>query len=121
FGIPIMSSTSKVDFDFLLNVKNEFSTHTMLLVGCVDNNDARRSFSNFIDHVKNTHSAETYWIDSGNERLSGQVILGGEAMPSASDLFPEILESSKDVISEISCAERLMQDEQNIFVNTSAA
>jgi len=71
-----------------------------------------------------------FWIDSGNERKGGQVICGGKFdgndnaqyyLPTVTDLYPEILEASEDTESQESCAERLMQDEQNIFVNIDAA
>ena len=108
---------------------------TKILVGCVDNNKARRVFS---DHIR---FSDTYWIDSGNETKSGQIILGygkfdrdlhrGSApsrnsnyrMPNVTHLYPEILDPNEDDLEQanISCADRAMVDTQNIFVNMTAA
>jgi len=61
------------------------------------------------------------WIDSGNERMTGQVILGNQEMPDVTDLFPEILDPASDSTEVRSCADRLLEDEQNMFVNLTAA
>ena len=42
-------------------------------------------------------------------------------LPTVTQLYPEILDPAQDSKSQVSCAERLMQDEQNIFVNIDAA
>lgn len=104
-----------------------------IIVGCVDNHKARRSIAN---HVR--HSNNIYWVDSGNETKSGQVVLGfGQKqwsynkperntdhwMPNVTHLYPEILDSSMDEVeaTKVSCAERSMVDTQNIFINMTAA
>lgn len=99
-----------------------------IIVGCVDNNEARRVIARSMNNIP--YRQHRFWIDSGNERKGGQVICGGqfddhrgnrETLPTVVSIYPEILESSNDSTSQISCAERLMQDEQNIFVNIDAA
>lgn len=100
-----------------------------IVIGCVDNNKARRVVDDYMNSVNASHS-NFIWIDSGNERKGGQVVCGGKVkttsgdilnIPTVTDLYPEILEEAEDSTSQVSCAERLMQDEQNIFVNISAA
>lgn len=109
------------------NVNNR-SKIVNIIIGCVDNNKARRTIQSFLSYKK-IYNQNYFWIDSGNERKGGQVICGGQyqntshtyALPTVTDIFPEILDESQDSQSQVSCAERLMQDEQNIFVNIDAA
>ncbi len=117
FGLSIKSYAEKMDFQFLNKIRGSENT-PLLIVGCVDNNDARREINKYMG----MRHKNVYWIDSGNEKSSGQVIFGdGNDVPMVTDMFPEICEESQDSKSEVSCAERLMQDEQNIFVNVTAA
>ncbi len=110
---------------------------TNIVVGCVDNNAARRTISEAVNYTSNI-----YWIDSGNETQSGQVVCGYDrfkrggysnynipsrettyAMPTVVDLYPEILNADEDEKEEtkVSCAERSLVDTQNIFINMTAA
>lgn len=100
-----------------------------IVVGCVDNNAARRLIKDF---VSSKHQRKTYWVDSGNERKSGQVICGINStwnlenkvpyrLPFVTDIFPEILKEEEDSKDEMSCAERAVEEEQNIFINNDAA
>ena len=105
-----------------------------IIIGCVDNNKARR-------HVAETMRLwnGTYWIDSGNESKSGQVVCGyGQYnrygysnisrneqfwLPNVTNLFPEILDPAEDDVeqADVSCADRSLVDRQNISVNQTAA
>ena len=116
FGIPITYYNSKFDskiFGYNSGLKN------IVIIGCVDNNQARRDIS---DSASVFGSIKPVWIDSGNERKSGQVILGSRGkIPTVMDLFPELKNPENDSKNEISCAERMLEDEQNIFVNVTAS
>ncbi len=101
----------------------------MLIIGCVDNNEARRSIHAFIHaNMRYDPAGLAAWIDSGNESSSGQVVMGALApglskynLPFVTQLYPEILDPTKDPKEVVSCAERAQRDIQNIFVNLTAA
>lgn len=121
------------DLSSVLSVKNRDVLNSKrivnIIVGCVDNNKARRIISSYLTSGVAIYNQNYFWIDSGNERKGGQVICGGKyqsnqytySLPTVTDLYPEILDPEQDSQSQVSCAERLMQDEQNIFVNIDAA
>jgi hypothetical protein len=111
--------------------RNSLDLHSntqKIIIGCVDNNAARREIAESVEMVNsqrayssNSSIKKICWIDSGNERKSGQVILGNKLMPDVTDIYPEILDPSSDSKEVISCAERLLEDEQNMFVNLTAS
>lgn len=139
FGLQIEAYETMVNENSLNNILNGYTQSSMynrrqhkiinIVIGCVDNNEARRQISKYYQR-HNQYSSSLFWIDSGNERKGGQVICGGKFMdasmeeyeiPNVVELYPEIKDASQDSTSQVSCAERLMQDEQNIFVNVTAA
>ncbi len=100
-----------------------------LVCGCVDNYQAREEMA---------RAKEIVWLDAGNGFDSGQVILGNSGdrrqvleglrhtheghcryLPHAGLLFPALLEPDPEEIpaADLSCAERVMRDEQQLFVN----
>lgn len=136
FGIEINSIPEMLTSDLLGSLlSNSYSSNTSLrniVIGCVDNNEARRIIHSQLSRY------EFYWIDSGNESKSGQVVVGYKRkpwgtsipskktnfyIPSIADMYPEILDPSKDPVEDekISCAERAVADSQNIFINMAAA
>ena len=95
-----------------------------IIIGCVDNNTARREFAKFVSRAWDEYAGlkkDIYWIDAGNEKKTGQVIVGSRELQDVTDLYPEILGKSNDTTEQVSCAERMLQDEQNMFVNLTAA
>lgn len=94
-----------------------------IIIGCVDNNSARREIAETMKRLlKNgKFDKRTIWIDSGNERKTGQVILGNAEMENVTDIFPDILDPKQDTVEVRSCAERMLEDEQNMFVNLTAS
>ena len=106
----------------------------VLVVSCVDNIKARLSLRNAIRAQKDR---VVYWIDTGNEEETGQVVLsiripgwksrdihsGRYPIPDVFDLYPELLERAKEAkhVSELSCAELSASSPQFGFVNMSAA
>lgn len=106
-------------YDKLRTEKNK-----KIIIGCVDNNAARREIASCVAKLHQERDLvirEAYWIDSGNEKKSGQVIVGSKDLMDVTDLFPEILLSAEDSQEQVSCADRMLQDEQNMFVNLTAA
>lgn len=100
------------------------SNRRRIIIGCVDNNAARREIAKYVARAwdnYNTAQKDIYWIDSGNEKKTGQVIVGSRTLKDVTDLYPEIYMPSSDSVEQISCAERMMQDEQNMFVNLTGS
>lgn len=125
FGLEVKAHVTKITANLIETITRDSrmadssdSEIGTIVVGCVDNNSARRDIHKWI--VK--QPAYSYWIDSGNEKRSGQVVMGDHfEVPVITQLYPEILDESQDSVSTTSCADHLMEDEQNIFVNTTAA
>lgn len=94
-----------------------------LVIGCVDNRQARANI------LKRFNGA--YWLDFGNRRDDGQVVLGEipsyndkrwDRLPHAGELFPEIINpelESPDDGPSCSLAEAL--EKQSLFINKSVA
>lgn len=102
-----------------------------VIVDCVDNNKTRSIMHEVFKATKNC-----YWLSSGNEEWAGQVVVGYNAgkaldksnkaphlfdLPCVADIYPEILEGTDKLPTELSCAERAVSNPQNIFTNQTAA
>lgn len=104
----------------------------LILLGAVDNYQARREIAK-VNH-------QPIWIDSGNHKSSGQVVIGntnGEDLldearnrkdknkrrfiPNAALVFPELLEPAEEDEAELSCAELLQLNQQHLLVNQQMA
>lgn len=92
-----------------------------IVVGCVDNNAARREMHTLLRRAYPLYGSDLYWIDAGNEKKTGQVIIGSRVLQSVTEIFPEVLIPSSDSQEQVSCAERMLTDEQNMFVNLTAS
>lgn len=126
FGVDVSSIPTMLDSELIKRPQSIFSKRNSkkIIIGCVDNNKARRSIAELTRWVNNDYmmrNSSLYWIDSGNEKMSGQVIVGSQDLMDVTDLYPEILLEKYDSKEEVSCAERLLQDEQNMFVNIMAS
>jgi PRTRC genetic system ThiF family protein len=116
-----------------------------VLVGCVDNAQARRS----IAEVLNLHNGRalalgqppgTWWLDCGNGLESGQVLLGCasvaaelrgaftpdticRALPSPAMQRPELLEPLPEerTANNLSCVEIALRNAQSLMVNQNVA
>jgi len=136
FNAALGLSISAIDqpFDAVNHVTHPRST---LLIGAVDNERARSELA----------SAENaLWLDAGNHRNSGQVIIGDLSdremmlqhidgkdsvythLPNAALLFPQLLEPEMPLESGqemrdtgLSCAELVAMGEQGLFVNDLVA
>ncbi|MBA7593769.1 hypothetical protein ES703_00702 [subsurface metagenome] len=111
--------------------------HTMaasgIVIGCVDNADARRSIAGTLDYGN-------WWIDAGNGYSSGQVLIGntnkmsylegcfnkdnGEvyALPQPSIQLPSLLAPpTRPVNDSQDCAEAVRDEEQSPLINQAMA
>lgn len=71
-----------------------------VIFGCVDNDRSRCMIYNVFNESKNL-----IWIDSGNTKTSGQVVMGVRAynmtvVPSVADVYPGVLNAMNDDIDE---------------------
>ena len=91
-----------------------------LVIGCVDNRKTRQIIASY----RNWQPA--YWLDMGNTRDSGQVILGqigkNKELPHVGDLFPSSIDpeaEGEDDTPSCSLAEAL--EKQSLFINRGMA
>ncbi|HMS44174.1 MAG TPA: hypothetical protein PKE69_28360, partial [Pyrinomonadaceae bacterium] len=117
-----------------------------ILVGCVDNHLARREVHRSLEEANkyNSHNApECWWIDGGNGKFSGQVLIGSEVkrekvenhftsrtickkLPAPSVIHPELLENQiipvrRENKERLSCAELIRLGEQSLNINQRVA
>jgi len=116
-----------------------------VIVGCVDNHLARRDIHLAVDKYSGYRSSEApelWWIDGGNSRSSGQVLIGSNtkkakpegyftgtsicrSLPAPSLLHPDLLDSEKRVKSDdldrLSCPDRIRLGEQSLNINQRVA
>lgn len=144
FGIDINVIPKNIeDAQFLLKIMEDrnYRYGSNLIIGCVDNNATRKLI---YECFFNKNSPVTFWIDSGNEEISGQVVcgfipdgnyyhrsnkikIGGKvpygqfSLPCATELYPEFLTDKSGFNSGLSCAERAVSAPQNMMTNITAA
>lgn len=136
WGIETSFSCEKFDAEKHLKNSNSDYRNLMIIVGCVDNYLARREMHRALDEFRSYGDASrVWWVDGGNGKESGQVLLGSttkplkpeqyftgtsicRALPSPSLQHPDLLEPEKlHAPSEISCPERVRMGEQGLNVN----
>ena len=107
-----------------------------VLIGCVDNTAARSEIA------KESRQRDAWWLDCGNEKASGQALLGSGSgrpddpfklpgfcswLPLPSKQHPELVEAGSALPGHagpeaaMSCAEMAMQDAQGLMVNQRMA
>lgn len=133
-------------FDAEMHVKpasGDYRTLTVI-VGCVDNHLARREMHSAVEKYQGYRSedaANVWWIDAGNGKFSGQVLIGSNtkrikteklfvgssicrSLPSPSLVHPELLtdqEKETGPVAQLSCPERIRLGEQSLNVNQRVA
>ncbi len=138
----IETSFSCERFDPEKHLKSSTSDYRSLtiIVGCVDNFMARREMHRALDEFRSYGDASRlWWIDGGNGRTSGQVLLGSttkrlkveqyftgtsicRALPSPSLQHSDLLEPEKvEAKSDASCPERIRLGEQGLYINQRVA
>lgn len=115
---------------------NRGEHNLLVLIGCVDNAPARREL--WETASRNGLRDRVWWLDCGNERNSGQVLLGcGARQPGGSDLpgrcawlpapavqHPDLLEGERVTGPEpagMSCADMALADSQGLAINQRMA
>jgi len=113
-----------------------------LLIGCVDNPNARRELARTLEPMSYGGSANIWWLDLGNSASSGQLYLGNavradalrgtfdretgicRALPAPCIQAPELLEAPTaplPVTLDQDCAEAQIAGDQEPFVNHGIA
>lgn len=135
-------------FDAEKHLKESASDYRSLtvIVGCVDNYLARRDIHNAIDSFRGYSSSDApnlWWIDGGNGRSSGQVLLGSNtkrikpeqhftgtsicrSLPAPSLIHPDLLAEEKTApetarLEALSCPDRIRLGEQSLNINQRVA
>lgn len=146
WGLEVSYSNGKLEFEKHLKPNRNGFKELTILVGCVDNHLARREIHRSLEESNkyNSHNApEFWWIDGGNGKSSGQVLIGSEVkrekpenhfssstickkLPAPSVIHPELLEnreipSPRESLERMDCAERVRRGEQSLNINSRVA
>lgn len=121
----------------------DYRTLTVIL-GCVDNHLARREMHSTVEKYQGYRSedaANIWWIDGGNGKFSGQVLIGSNtkqlktakllvgssicrSLPAPSLVHPELLtdlEKETRPLAPLSCPDRIRLGEQSLNINQRVA
>jgi PRTRC genetic system ThiF family protein len=112
----------------------------LLLVGCVDNHQARRALAEVVaeanGQVHSTSSVQVWAVDCGNGRSNGQVLVGNRTdlsrlavdelgvcngLPSPYVQEPGLLEPDPVDETSLSCADLTLREEQSLLINAQVA
>jgi len=146
WGLEVAYANEKLDYEKHIKPNRNGHKEITVLVGCVDNHQARREIHGALSEANkyNSYNApECWWIDGGNGKFSGQVLIGSEVksekaenhfsssticktLPAPSLVHPELLENqeipARRVSEEqMSCAERIRRGEQSLNINSRVA
>jgi PRTRC genetic system ThiF family protein len=136
FGVNITAIPEAFDPDRLGSLDG-----TTVLVGCVDNPQARKSLHEYARQNYGGWRSTRYYLDAGNWKTSGQVLLGGgdagkkafpmegicTRLPLPAVQHPELLEERRagdnDESPEqgLSCADLALRGSQSLGVNQAVA
>lgn len=111
-----------------------------VVIGCVDNAAARQEIAKTLKANSGDSPPHVWWLDCGNQRESGQVLLGStddpralrsafpldgfcQHLPSPVMQCPDLLEPQPEELSHyhLSCAELALANAQGLIVNQRVA
>ena len=146
WGLEVSYANEKLNYEKHIKPSRNGFKELTILVGCVDNHLARREIHRSLEEANkyNSHNAPEYWwIDGGNGKSSGQVLIGSEVnkekienyfststickkLPAPSIIHPELLKnqvipSPRASVERLSCAERIRRGEQSLNINQRVA
>lgn len=146
WGLEVSYSNEKLNYEKHIKPGRSGFKELTILVGCVDNHLARREVHRSLEEANkyNSHNApECWWIDGGNGKFSGQVLIGSEVkrekvenhftsstickkLPAPSVIHPELLENQeiparRESLERMDCAERIRRGEQSLNINQRVA
>jgi PRTRC genetic system ThiF family protein len=146
WGIEVSYANEKLEFEKHIKPSRNGYKELTVLVGCVDNHLARREIHRSLEESNkyiSFNAPEVWWIDGGNGKFSGQVLIGSEVkkeksekhftsstickkLPAPSVIHPELLENQeipkpRETAERLTCAERIRRGEQSLNINQRVA
>ena len=146
WGLECHYSNELFDSEKHLAAQSHDYRSLKVIVGCVDNHFARRDIHLAIGNQRGYRSSDDapdlWWIDGGNGRSSGQVLVGSNTkkikpalhftgtsicrtLPAPSLVHPDLLDAEKKVESadreRVSCPDRIRLGEQSLNINQRVA
>ena len=148
WGLEIGYINEKLDYERHVKPSHDSSRQMTVFVGCVDNYLARGEIHRSLEAAERyitNEAPNTWWIDGGNGKFSGQVLIGSSVkkcfaedyfttraickkLPAPSLVHPELLESEKQIPPRrdtaerrLSCPELVRLGEQSLNVNSRVA
>jgi len=144
FGREVGYAVLPYDAQLHAQVFGEARSRLSLLIGCVDNAAARRAIAATLAQGRWSHAAPgngqpAWWLDAGNGRNSGQVLLGNalrpealrgafvpaaglcRALPAPSLQRPDLLDAPPEPRPRLDCAEAVASGEQGPVINQVVA
>lgn len=137
FGTNWKAVTEKYDKQYSYSGENGWATIT---IGCVDSVQARRDIAHTLKTIhtklKSYRSQPLYYMDFGNSRDTGQVILSTigkisqpaskqyrtiDSLPMVTDEFGELLQASETTDNTPSCSLAEALTKQDLFINSALA
>ena len=136
FGVNITAIPEAFDPDRLGNPDG-----TTVLIGCVDNPQSRKSLHEYARRNYGDWRSTRYYLDAGNWKNSGQVLLGGgdaskkvfpmegicTRLPLPAVQHPELLDkrsadnNNEDLDHGLSCADLALRGSQSLGINQTVA
>lgn len=110
-----------------------------ITISCVDNVSARFGIADILkelQHERTFRNKPSYWIDFGNSRYSGQVVLSTigkinqptskkyetvDVLPFVTDEYAELLRASESTDDSPSCSLAEALEKQDLFINSTLA
>lgn len=146
WGLEVGYANEKLEFEKHIKPSRNGFKELTILVGCVDNHQARHEIHRVLEEsnkYNSNNAPEFWWIDGGNGKSSGQVLIGSEVkrekpdnhfssstickkLPSPSLIHPELLENQtvptrRENTERLSCAEMIRLGEQSLNINQRVA
>src|ERR1700712_2475126 len=135
FGTNWKAETEKYDNTYSGDKESAWATMT---IGCVDTVQARQDIAQVLKtlnkRMSNSRSQPLYYMDFGNSRETGQVILStigkikqpdskqyrtAETLPMVTDEFGELLKASETTDNTPSCSLAEALTKQDLFINSA--
>ena len=144
FGREVGYSVLPYDAELHAQVFGDVRSRLSLLIGCVDNAAARRAIATTLDRGRWSYGGPgahqpVWWLDAGNGRNSGQVLLGNatrpealrgafvpaaglcRALPAPSLQRPDLLDAPPEPSPPLDCAEAVALGDQGPTINQVVA
>lgn len=136
FGTNWRAETTRYDKTAL---KNSDLASATLTISCVDTVEARYGIAEILQHLADKYRGRNrvqYWMDFGNSRSSGQVVLSTlekikqpasklyrpvDTLPLVTDEFKELLSESEQADNTPSCSLAEALTKQDLFINSALA